>query len=159
MSALKKAISIFGNILFHVVFGIALTGGAVGFVAIVRFWHKKEPDEGPLLIVLGALSSLLAVLALLGIAKFRDKRMRTFDAEADIAPLRDLKPWSNLVSGLLILTATTLCIYWEVLRSSPGDDIIEIPVVILASGAVQALFGLCQLLQGARRRTFVKGNA
>lgn len=138
-----------GLILYHLVFGVALVGGLVGAAAIANQWPKLEPGEGGIFLAVALLCASVAAAGLIGILKFRDRQTRTLDVEADLAPLRPLKPMANLASGLLLVVVCVAAIYYQTISAKPGD-LIRIPVVAAAAGGFQAAFGMWQMIRGDR---------
>lgn len=151
MNVVNWIATLVGNFLFHLVFASSLLGGAMGITAIVMHWPRREPDEGSLLLGVGLLCLGAVVLGLMGIAKFRDKRMRSLDAETDLAPLRNINPLANVLTGGLVILVCVFGIYWQIAKADSRDSLIEIPVVGLACGVLQALFGTYQLITGHRK--------
>lgn len=146
---MRLLLTCLGLVLYHLVFGVALLGGLVGVAAIANQWSKLEPGEGGMFLAVSLLCASVAAAGLIGILKFRDKQTRTLDVEADLAPLRPLKPMANLISGLLIVATCAAGIYFQTSLAKPGD-LIRIPVVAAAAGGLQAAFGAWQFLRTLR---------
>lgn len=151
MNVVNWIATLVGNFLFHLVFAGSLLGGAMGITAIVMHWPRREPEEGSLLLGFGLLCLGAVALGLMGIAKFRDKRVRSLDAETDLAPLRNINPWANAFTGGVIILVCAFGVYWQIARSHSRDSLIEIPVVGLACGVLQTIFGIYQLITGNRK--------